>query len=200
MGCSNRSTITHPGRRFFLGLSLSYSPNCKTLASSGDNTIKIWQIAQKVTPTTQPILHNRIPATNNLRNKILLWFLGIYFLLLAIIRIVQFFTNLFSANNSREEFIRSELREIANSEIMNPNFDKEYLKRCLAHFKLEDYRNAVDDCSEAVKINPNNDEAYSLRGASYYLNGNKYQGMQDLQKAANMGNQKAREILKKLNK
>lgn len=79
---------------------------------------------------------------------------------------------------------------------INTNVDKDYVKRCSAHFQLKDYSDAVDDCNEAVKINPNNDEAYSLRGASHIMNGNKYQGMEDLRKAASLGNEAAKEILK----
>ncbi|MBD6618426.1 PDZ domain-containing protein [Komarekiella sp. 'clone 1'] len=79
---------------------------------------------------------------------------------------------------------------------INPNVDQDYVRRCSAHFKLKDYTDALDDCNDAIQINPNNDEAYYLRGTSYYLDGNKYQGMKDLQKAASLGNEKAKEILK----
>ena len=79
---------------------------------------------------------------------------------------------------------------------LNINVEKDYVKRCSANFKLKDYSEALDDCNEAIKINPNNDEAYFLRGASHIMNGNKYQGMEDLRKAASLGNEKAREILK----
>ncbi|MEH2338157.1 tetratricopeptide repeat protein [Nostoc sp.] len=80
----------------------------------------------------------------------------------------------------------------------NYNLEKDYVKRCSAHFQLKNYSEAVDDCNEAIKINPNNDEAYFLRGTSHLIitNGNRYQAMEDLLKAASLGNEKAKEILK----
>ncbi len=78
----------------------------------------------------------------------------------------------------------------------NSNLEKDYVKRCSLYFSLKDYSEAVDDCNEAIKINPDNDEAYFLRGASHIMNGNKSQGMEDLRKAISLGNEKAREILK----
>lgn len=79
--------------------------------------------------------------------------------------------------------------------IINPNLDKRYLNRCLAHLELKDYSKALDDCNEAVKINPNNDKAYFFRATVHFKLGNKYEAMNDLRKAANLGNEKARDIL-----
>ena len=52
--------------------------------------------------------------------------------------------------------------------------------------------------NEVIKINPNNDEAYFSRGSSYYLSGRRNQGVEDFQKAASLGNENARKILKKI--
>jgi tetratricopeptide (TPR) repeat protein len=50
------------------------------------------------------------------------------------------------------------------------NLEKDYVKRCSPHVNFKDYRELVDDCNQAVKINPNNDEAYFLLcSAHFYL-------------------------------
>ena len=80
----------------------------------------------------------------------------------------------------------------------NPNLDKQYLRRCSAWLELKEYNKAIEDCNEVIKINPNNDEAYFSRGSSYYLSGRRNQGVEDFQKAASLGNENARKILKKI--
>ncbi|BAY25032.1 serine/threonine protein kinase with WD-40 repeats [Calothrix sp. NIES-2100] len=88
---------------------------------------------------------------------------------------------------------------LVRESLINPNLDKDYVNRCSARFQLKDYSNAINDCNEAVKINSYNDEAYFLRGAIHIINGNHYQGMEDLRSAALLGNEKAKEILKEHN-
>ncbi|MDZ8262564.1 tetratricopeptide repeat protein [Nostoc sp. ChiQUE01b] len=50
----------------------------------------------------------------------------------------------------------------------NSNLDKDYVNRCSDHVNLKNYSEAIDDCNEAVKINPNNDEAYFLRCSAHF--------------------------------
>jgi serine/threonine protein kinase len=80
----------------------------------------------------------------------------------------------------------------------NPKLDKQYMRRCSAWFNLKDYSEAIKDCNEVIQIDSNNDRAYLLRGASYYLSGSKYQGVEDLRKAASLGNEKAKKVLTKI--
>ncbi|MTJ35092.1 PDZ domain-containing protein [Dolichospermum sp. UHCC 0260] len=82
--------------------------------------------------------------------------------------------------------------------LLNVNRDKQYLRRCSAWFDLKDYSEAIKDCNQVIQIDSNNDKAYFLRGASYYLSGSKYQGVEDLRKAANLGNEKAKKLLRKI--
>lgn len=70
--------------------------------------------------------------------------------------------------------------------------------RCSAWLELKEYNKAIENCNEAIKINSNDDKAYFLRGASNYLNGRRTEGVEDLRKAANLGNEDARKILRKI--
>ncbi|WP_428850540.1 hypothetical protein [Nostoc sp. ChiQUE02] len=63
---------------------------------------------------------------------------------------------------------------------------------------MKDYGDALGDCNESIQINPNNDKAYFLLSGVHFKLGNKYQEIENLQKAARLGNKKAREILKKI--
>ncbi|MEH2326378.1 MAG: PDZ domain-containing protein [Nostoc sp.] len=99
----------------------------------------------------------------------------------------------------RRSGFRDKEAMLIRENFINTNVDKHYVKRCSAHFELKDYSDAVDDCNEAVKINPNNDKAYYWRGLSHIMNRNKYQGVEDLRKAASLGHKRAKEILKNSN-
>ncbi|NEU84031.1 tetratricopeptide repeat protein [Nostoc sp. UIC 10630] len=50
----------------------------------------------------------------------------------------------------------------------NSKLDKDYVNRCSDHVSLKNYSEAINDCNEAVKINPNNDEAYFLRCSAHF--------------------------------
>jgi len=49
-----------------------------------------------------------------------------------------------------------------------------------------DYREAIQDLSRAIRLNPQLPEAYALRGGAYYNLGDKRQGGRDLAEAAEL--------------
>jgi tetratricopeptide (TPR) repeat protein len=98
-----------------------------------------------------------------------------------------------------------------------------YNNRCVAYYVLDNYSQAIDDCSKAIEIKPsyveaynylgnykqaiedygraidirpNYAEAYNRRGAAYLSQGNKELGCRDSQKACELGNCKTLEVAK----
>jgi tetratricopeptide (TPR) repeat protein len=63
-----------------------------------------------------------------------------------------------------------------------------------------DYDRAIDDCSEAIRLNPCDADAYSLRGLMYLSTKNYGHARADLRKALSIdpGHQRSREALKLL--
>jgi tetratricopeptide (TPR) repeat protein len=47
-----------------------------------------------------------------------------------------------------------------------------YSNRCLAYLQLQQYPNAIEDCTQAIQFNPSNTEAYLNLGLVYYRQGN----------------------------
>ena len=58
-----------------------------------------------------------------------------------------------------------------------------YSNRCLAYLQLEDYQNAVVDCTMAIQQNPGNSEAYLNRGLAHFKKGNPTAAIADYNRA-----------------
>jgi hypothetical protein len=58
-----------------------------------------------------------------------------------------------------------------------------YNNRCVAYYGLDNYSQAIDDCSRAIEIKPGYVEAYTNRGNAYSYLGNYKQAVEDYNKA-----------------
>jgi len=70
---------------------------------------------------------------------------------------------------------------------MNPNYDLAYSNRACAYFKKRKYRLALEDCNQAIRINPFNTKAFLVRGNCYCLIGNYERARYDYGKACELG-------------
>jgi tetratricopeptide (TPR) repeat protein len=83
------------------------------------------------------------------------------------------------------------------TDLIKQNKDKVvfYFDRANYNYKLKKYKNAISDYSVAIKANPNSGLYYYLRGFSYYSDNNKQDAMKDFQKACELTNESACEII-----
>ena len=58
-----------------------------------------------------------------------------------------------------------------------PTTSNDFLQRGYGYYQQNDYDRAITDCTQALKLNPNNDRAYFLRGLSYYFKDDYDRGM-----------------------
>jgi protein O-mannosyl-transferase len=58
-----------------------------------------------------------------------------------------------------------------------------YNGRCVAYSNLDNYSQAIDDCSRAIEIKPDYFEAYTSRGIAYFSLGNYKQAIEDYDRA-----------------
>jgi len=72
--------------------------------------------------------------------------------------------------------------------------------RGLAALKQENYDKAITEFTEAIRLDPNNVDAYLLRGASYYAKGDKDRALADANTALRIepSNESAKALLAKL--
>lgn len=82
---------------------------------------------------------------------------------------------------------------------LNPKYNFFY-HRGRAYFQLEQYALAVADFDQVISLNPDMKDAYFRRGRALLRLGNKQKGMQDIRKAADLGNGNARRWLKEKGK
>lgn len=76
-----------------------------------------------------------------------------------------------------------------------PDFSVAYYNRGLVYYDLELYYKAIVDFDMAIMLTPDDRDAYYARGLSYSKVNKLKLAMIDVQKAADMGNQKAKELL-----
>lgn len=102
--------------------------------------------------------------------------------------------NLLIARSDSSELTLTLIRE----QIINPEIADQYVIRCYGRVQLEDEKGAFEDCKKAVKWNPNNDKAYLFLGIVLFKEGNKSESIENFRKAASLGNERAKDILKNL--
>lgn len=92
---------------------------------------------------------------------------------------------------------------------LDPGKTKIYIKRARSYLAKGDqlkggweapryYRQAVEDLSKAIDLAPDNADAYGLRGIVYSRSGNLEKAVEDLKKAASLGDNVALDNLKKI--
>ena len=69
---------------------------------------------------------------------------------------------------------------------INPNFDT-YYNRGLAKAELQNYKGALADFTEAIRINPNLAYVYYNRAVIKYYSGDKNGACKDARKAEDLG-------------
>jgi tetratricopeptide (TPR) repeat protein len=93
------------------------------------------------------------------------------------------------------------IKDLDKAIILNPVFAKQYkayTNRCGAYEKLGNLERAMRDCSRALEIDPQDIMAYFNRGIVLLKMGKNNRAAEDFQKAAMLGDEKAKEILEKI--
>jgi tetratricopeptide (TPR) repeat protein len=70
---------------------------------------------------------------------------------------------------------------------LNPNDVNAYTNRGWAYNGKRDYDKAIADCTQAIKLNPKNGEAYYVRGNAIKAKGNQAQADKDFAEAKRLG-------------
>jgi len=63
-----------------------------------------------------------------------------------------------------------------------------YYNRGIAYNELDQYQRAIKDYNEAIRLQPDDVDAYYNRGVVYLKQGNNKPGCRDAQKACELGN------------
>ncbi|MCC5663298.1 tetratricopeptide repeat protein [Nostoc sp. CHAB 5784] len=66
---------------------------------------------------------------------------------------------------------------------LEKDFAVAYSDRCLAYLQLQDYHQAVTDCTQAINFAPDNSEAYLNLGVAHYRQGDYAAAIVDLNRA-----------------
>jgi tetratricopeptide (TPR) repeat protein len=78
-----------------------------------------------------------------------------------------------------------------------PDYADAYNSRGAVHYSTGNYRQAVEDCGKAIGLKPDFAGAYNNRGLAYAGLGDKDQAVNDLKTAAKLGDERARNVLKR---
>jgi len=89
------------------------------------------------------------------------------------------------------------IQDLNKSILIKPDYAEAYMYRGLLHYDKKRFLQAVDDMSNVIKIKESAD-AYYYRGAIYYNMKKNKSACSDLQKAAEMGHQKAKSEMAKI--
>jgi protein O-mannosyl-transferase len=80
---------------------------------------------------------------------------------------------------------------------INPSYAAAYINRGNAYNGLGNHKQAIEDLNRAIEISPGLAEAYLNRGVTYSMLGNEKLTYEDLKKAAILGNEHAKNLLKR---
>lgn len=80
---------------------------------------------------------------------------------------------------------------------MQPAYAEAHFNRGNAYFTLGNYRQAIEDYNRTTEIRPDFADAYNNRGLAYAGLGDQKQAVNDLKAAARLGDERARNVLKR---
>jgi len=80
---------------------------------------------------------------------------------------------------------------------MNPKETLYYAEKASLEIRVGLYDNAIDTAKEALSVDANDSDGYLFLGVAQCLKGNKKEGIQNLQKAKEMGNLQADNLIEK---
>jgi regulator of sirC expression with transglutaminase-like and TPR domain len=80
---------------------------------------------------------------------------------------------------------------------INPRLAEAYISRSNSYNGLGNHKQAIEDLNRAIEINPRLAEAYLNRGVTYNMLGNEKLASEDLKTAAILGNEHAKNLLKR---
>jgi tetratricopeptide (TPR) repeat protein len=80
---------------------------------------------------------------------------------------------------------------------INPGYAEAYINRSNSYNDLGNHKQAIEDLNRAIEINPRFAEAYLNRGVTYSMLGNEKLTSEDLKTAAILGNEHAKNLLKR---
>jgi tetratricopeptide (TPR) repeat protein len=80
---------------------------------------------------------------------------------------------------------------------INPGYAEAYINRGNSYNGLGNHKQAIEDYGRAIEINPRLAEAYLNRGVTYSMIGNEKLTSEDLKTAAILGNEHAKNLLKR---
>jgi tetratricopeptide (TPR) repeat protein len=95
----------------------------------------------------------------------------------------------------RERKYREAVSALNKAMELNPTY-LHFFKRGRAYMGMKKYRAAIDDFSTVIDLNPSVTSAYYYRGRSLRKIGEKKKGLDDIRKAAGLGNGHAKQWLK----
>ncbi|MCK6612520.1 MAG: hypothetical protein L6Q78_15950 [Bacteroidia bacterium] len=87
---------------------------------------------------------------------------------------------------------------VADAVVIKVDFERIYTNRANAKFNLGDYQGCMDDCNSAIKANPKYSSSYLLAGILLAEVGQKDQALDVLNKALQLGNANAANIIKQI--
>jgi tetratricopeptide (TPR) repeat protein len=89
------------------------------------------------------------------------------------------------------------LNDINRAIVMNPKETLYYAEKASLEIRVGLYDNAIDTAKEALSVDANDSDGYLFLGVAQCLKGNKKEGIQNLQKAKEMGNLQADNLIEK---
>jgi tetratricopeptide (TPR) repeat protein len=92
---------------------------------------------------------------------------------------------------------RQAIEDLNRAIEINPRLAKAYINRSNSYNGLGNHRQAIEDLNRAIEINPRFAEAYLNRGVTYSMLGNEKLAYEDLKTAAILGNEHAKNLLKR---
>jgi tetratricopeptide (TPR) repeat protein len=89
------------------------------------------------------------------------------------------------------------LNDITRAIVMNPKETFYYAEKASLEIRVGMYDNAIATAKESLSIDPNDSDGYMFLGVAQCLKGNKKEGINNLQKAKDMGNLQAEKLIEK---